>query len=544
MLEPTGMAQHTVHFNGLASKFAAGDSLDATYTWNFGDPGSRFNTLTGWIGAHTYDTAGTYTVSLTVTDKAGNSSTVTSKVTIAPDTRRQIYVDSVGGDDANTGGSPEFAVASIGRAMQLLGNDTELLFHNGQSFNVVNSLFINYSNVVIGSYGSGSQARIAKVKGSGSSIFNIGANTKNVLAQNITLDSMWDMATYGTGKVNVYGFYVSGNNFTVRNCTFLNVDDGVNTAGSPTGVLVQDNYFATTIRGCCIWGQGYDHVYIGNTMTDSTKEHLIRCSANGVTRLLIEDNNMSRISPTKGSLELRVASFFYVSGNIVHGGTLRVGLPDGPDAYYTGWGVVQGNQFYNLFGNFRPGAEHVELRDNVFNEPVGTAINLETTGSADNRSITDIRIEQNTLLDTSDYSKFLKVDGDVTEITVTNNLMIDPNLKWLGDATGAIYVQASNLNGFAEISNNIWPQMPSNSAQAGDSYLYPQWGVIPTGFISNADWNKLPQVNNDQYKNPTLQPKIYDITLNGVTAGAMPTLLNPANWGQAVGPLPAWQKAA
>ncbi len=82
------MANHTVHFNGLGSKFASGDSLDASYVWNFGDAGSDFNTLQGWIGAHTYNNAGTYTVTLSVTDKAGNSSTVSTQVTIAADTRQ------------------------------------------------------------------------------------------------------------------------------------------------------------------------------------------------------------------------------------------------------------------------------------------------------------------------------------------------------------------------------------------------------------------------------------------------------------------------
>ena len=224
------MATHTVHFNGLGSKFAVGDSLDATYTWNFGDTGSAFNTLTGWIGAHTYDNPGTYTATLTVTDTAGNSSTVTTQVTIAASTRRSIYVDSVGGNDANTGASAQFAVATVARAIQLVGNDTQILFHNGQTFQVVNSCAVVNSNVLVTTYGSGTPAVLEKVKGSGASIFNIGSSATNFTAQGIVLDSMWDMATYGTGKVDVSGFMVTGDNFTCRNCIFHNVDDGVNTS--------------------------------------------------------------------------------------------------------------------------------------------------------------------------------------------------------------------------------------------------------------------------------------------------------------------------
>src|SRR5262249_15444837 len=103
----TGMANHTVHFNGLGSKFASGDALDATYVWNFGDNGSEFNTLNGGLAAHRYNTAGTYAVTLMVTDKAANSSTVSTPVTITADTRQKIYVDSVAGNDNNSGASPD-----------------------------------------------------------------------------------------------------------------------------------------------------------------------------------------------------------------------------------------------------------------------------------------------------------------------------------------------------------------------------------------------------------------------------------------------------
>ena len=383
-------------------------------------------------------------------------------------------------------------------------------------------------------YGTGDPARIVKVKGTGSSIFNIGASAKNFTAQGLQLDSMWDMPTYGINKVNVYGFYVTGNNFTVRNCKFLNVDDGVNTAGEPQGVLVQDNYFAATIRGCCIWGQGYDHVYIGNTMTDSTKEHLVRTSGTGVTRVLIEDNNLSRPSNMKGSLELRTASFFYVRGNTVNGGTLRIGLPNGTDPNWTGWGVVENNETYKIFTNIRPGVQHVVLRNNVFHYSAGTEIILETHGSADNRVIADVRIDHNTLIDDAGYCSFLTVDGQTQDVSVTNNLMIAPNIQWKGAASGGIYTSASDLSGFSQVSNNIWPVIPTTATQKGDHYLYPTFQDNVHGFKTNAEWAQLPQVHNEQYANAELAADVYDMTLNGITAGALPTAFDPTAWSVAV----------
>jgi hypothetical protein len=82
---------------GKAASFDAGGSYDidapiATYAWNFGD-GSPIDTTSTSTASHVYTTAGTYEVSLTVTDESGtaNASTQTqllavSGATLAPPT--------------------------------------------------------------------------------------------------------------------------------------------------------------------------------------------------------------------------------------------------------------------------------------------------------------------------------------------------------------------------------------------------------------------------------------------------------------------------
>src|SRR5689334_23035562 len=79
-IESSGMAGHVVHVNALASALGAGDALNTRFNWDFGDAGSRFNTLTGWNTAHQYSKPGTYTVTLTLTDAAGNRAKTTAMV--------------------------------------------------------------------------------------------------------------------------------------------------------------------------------------------------------------------------------------------------------------------------------------------------------------------------------------------------------------------------------------------------------------------------------------------------------------------------------
>ncbi|WP_048600647.1 S8 family serine peptidase [Rubeoparvulum massiliense] len=76
---PTARVNKTVVLDASDSKAIGDDPVITEYTWNLGD-GS--NTVTGKLIRHRYTKAGTYTVTLTVTDSNGLTSTTTHTITI------------------------------------------------------------------------------------------------------------------------------------------------------------------------------------------------------------------------------------------------------------------------------------------------------------------------------------------------------------------------------------------------------------------------------------------------------------------------------
>ena len=86
----------------------------------------------------------------------------------------------------------------------------------------------------------------------------------------------------------------------------------------------------------------------------------------------------------------------------------------------------------------------------------------------------------------------------------------------------------TDLSSFSEISDNVWPLQPANSTQKGANFLGPAFDTT-AGYVNNTAWNQLKQVQNEQFANVNLPADVYDITLNGTTAGAMPGILSIRN---------------
>lgn len=110
-----------VAFNGSAS--ADADGTIANHAWDFGDSSNG----TGATPSHTYATAGTYNVTLTVTDDDGATGTVTKAVTVtAPPADAVLAADAF--VRTATGG---WGNADTGGAWTVAGGNTNFAVNNG-----------------------------------------------------------------------------------------------------------------------------------------------------------------------------------------------------------------------------------------------------------------------------------------------------------------------------------------------------------------------------------------------------------------------------
>lgn len=508
-------AGHAIHVNGLSSSLNAGSPLTARYDWNFGDSGSKYNTLVGFNAAHTYERPGTYTITLRVTNEGGRSDTTTRTVTIGNANRKVIYVSN-GGSDSNSGGSEGSAVRSLDRAFSLAGggNNAEIRLNRDDTWSVTGMRGLSGSNLVVGAYGSGANP-VIRWDGSriDRPIFQV--NGSNVTFKNLTFTSRFT----DTEKANMPdALNVGGRNVSVRETQFLNIGTAINANSNPTGVLAVDNSAPSVvgIRSYFAWVQGSDHVYIGNRVANSTREAPLRIFQ-GAKRVLLSGNdltNLSRVSAgdkydtAKNSLTAQWGDYIYVTGNKLTRGPIRVGpLGDG-DGYQwqyarTNYVVLEGNLLSGA-SFVEHGAQHVMIRNNVSIAHGMPAFSVDGYDSSYGRGVVNLSVVNNTVVNSSTSGQFLKVGGSVNGINLVNNLYNAPNLQPGAYQAAPVYVTGSNLGSFRTVSNNVWARgNPLSYAQGGMNYVWSYWSDA-RGYLTADQWNNLSQVGTDRFGHVSL----------------------------------------
>jgi hypothetical protein len=521
VMDASVAAGQSIQVNGVSSTLNSGDALGATYDWDFGDPAGKYNKLTGFNAAHAYDKAGTYTITLRVTNSAGKATTTTSRVTITPAARTAIYVSS-DGNDSNTGRGTGTAVKTFARAAQLVDDNTEVLFERGGTYMVSDTMKLANTNVVVGAYGTGAKP-VMKYNGS----LNYNAIFSTFGGKDVTIRDLAFDSVYTTDQEEGYnaGVNVGGTNSTVRDCSFINVGYAINTNGQPEGFLAQDNDCPNVkgLRAYFAWVQGSDQVYLGNKVLDSVQSHVLRMA--GADRVLIANNDFTNLAATamRPTITLHKGSYVYVTGNKFTGSAVGIGpLNAGSGLNDIGarlkWAVLEKNIITDSPINLSHGVEGISIRDNVINRDNGVAFDLSGYSSQYQRGTKDVYIIRNTVLNSGVDGRFIKVGGMVQDVTLSYNLYYAPNLKTGQNQNAPVSITTSDLSGFREISNNIWPEVTIlRLADGGINYVGSAGDS--SGYKTAAEWEAYSQVKNDMYKDVTLTTS-YKVSLGGITAGA------------------------
>lgn len=535
-LETSIIAGEGVNVNALSSTVHNGTALTTKYQWDFGDAGSQYNDLTGWNAGHVYDRAGTYTITLTMTDSAGLTSVATSQVTVSADNRPTIYVDTHG-SDSNSGASPGQAVQTAMKAAQLAaGGDVRILFKRGETFNVNTVLNLGASHLFVGAYGSGAAPVLNRVAGYENSVFLFGQSATGITVQDLTFDSPNAVTSGPAPEINANAILATGTDVVVRNNTFLNLEDAIDGELKPTGIIVQGNSapLLKGLRGYFCWVDGTDWSILGNAVANTTRQHVIRANDTAVVGLLIEGNNLTKQYPAddpaeteKTTINVRAGSYVYISGNILNDSTVSFSIGAGMTTNQdVNWVVVEDNTFNNCRLELKTTVHDVMVRDNEFNW-TGTADIYLLSGDLTDPygHLTDITIQDNTGINPGTAGALVQLDGQAAPgtITVNGNLYVAPqDVMGTGSNAGMI-VNAPDLSGFASISGNIWPAALASTV-GGQGTVgvvnYLAGSAAPAGYLTPAQWDALAQVQDDQFASPTLSAGVYQITLNGVTAGA------------------------
>jgi PKD repeat protein len=510
LLSP-GVAPCAVHVNALRFPLLAGTPITARYVWDFSDAGSKYNTLIGFNAAHVYDRAGEFTITLDVTDEAGNHRSAKARVVITADRRHEIFV-SPEGSDKNAGNSPEAPFHTLDRAFKAAGDNCEILLRAGCTHQADNVLKLNHADMVVGRYGEGADPVVMLTRGEGAKpphgFISIDTKCNGVMIQHLAMDTPFGVADDAPApKIGIDAIAARGRNITVRDCTFMNLDTAVNANGAPMGLLVCDCKapLKTGLRAYLVWTQGSDFVCLGNEAANSTREHIVRLS--GVTRALIAGNHFTNLDRrpadkddySKGTIEMHNGSYAYIAGNTVTGGTIRVGplgLHGEAVNSATDWSVIEDNQIINTSIMAYAGTHHVLIRGNAIRNDVTQAMQIEAPDEHD-RVSGDIHIIHNTAVDNGSTGAFLKLWGHVDGIELRDNKFAAPNLNVGVNGAAAMNVNEADLSSFTAIANNVWPLLGN-----GDREF-----VIHNAVVSKSQWLEMKPVGGDTFLNlPTTLP--------------------------------------
>ena len=507
------MAGSSVHLNAKDSSAGAGSLDTARIEWDFGDPSGRYNTIRGYNAGHLYDSPGTYTAKLKIWNQDLGYDEASVTVHVAPDTRQKIYV-APWGSDSNSGLNQNSPLRTLKRASQRLwdvGDNTKILLARGQVHEVNELVYLDRNNVVLGAYGNGGKPVIRwtrdRYAGNNKTVVWFDTDRSQLTVRDVEFDQAYnDTSSYGLPS----SLQPSGKGIAVVDTVFRDVGDAITGSGKPHGVLVMDNSVPsdTDLRRYFTWIEGSDWTILGNDVPNSTREHIVRVG-NGA-RINVGDNRFSNLDRrgngdphdyAKGVLNIQRGSYAYLWNNDTKGpsGVGPLGEADGLDTPHARFrhAVFEGNNLENGPFIVEHGAEDVQFRSNVIEANGVTAILVDGWEPAYNRTVRNLNIVNNTILNNQSVGKAARLFAGSENVNVSNNLYVAPSLYAGPYGTSVIRVDAPNLNGFSKIENNVWADAAIDPWAGG--LMWVGTGDDNSGYLSASQWNNQWQVDHDTF---------------------------------------------
>lgn len=305
---------------------------DLLYTWNFGDDSSQTwdngantsqskNFAVGGVAAHVYETPGTYTWTMLVSDGT-TTDEVTGTITVSdPDTvystTNTVCVSTSGDFTGAPAGCTQVTSSDFDAALSAnIGTGKRILFRRGETFTASTSVSVTADGPwTIGAFGNGTELAYVTTPQTAGAILNIGAGA-GVFPDDGRIMDFDITQSAGTDTTSVF---LNGNfdKLTLLRLNIHDIGDGPQFYAGQVNVVGNDHIWDSlaivdcTIQGIRgggathgIYGMASKLMILGNLIDDSVgSEHLIRLDY--AYKCVIQNNTLSNGASAKESIGVR-----------------------------------------------------------------------------------------------------------------------------------------------------------------------------------------------------------------------------------------------
>ncbi len=469
----SGVGPLMVYFDASATTSTATSFPfnQCAFAWDFGDPlagnfattGKSKNVAYGPLAAHVYETPGTYTVTLTVTDSAGTVAVDTVQITVTDPNvvfsgSNTIVVSRVGNFSGAPAGATQLTTTSFATVAAQFAAGKRILLRCGETWPITTGVTLDVAGPgIIGSFATGSKPRIEMTPSGGFGAIFLCSNPVTPLLNDWRI---MDLDLNGMSDANSWGVYCYGGgpNLTLYRLSIANCGNGIS---APTSQL--EAHQIPAMNGLTVY-----ECSVTDAVGGSGK-NLVGITA---ARLVILGSEILRSINAEHVMRL-----FWVQGGVLS----NCRLADAPQPRHLlklhapGWNTA-GVGFHQY-------TEKMVISDNLFEGTGGTQLPVDvgpTNSSLDER-LRQIVFERNYI--TVGPAVVRCSDFSVSELSVRWNIYN------MGAVGGAI---ATRAKGVEPPPSNCWvqqntclstysggPIVESLNAGATNIYVYNNLGAGP-----------------------------------------------------------------